>query len=156
MDSSRLLNNKKQESSELGDIYSQRRRSEIMSRVRGHGNRRTELRIVELFRQYGIRGWRRNARITGQPDFVFPSRRVAIFVDGCFWHCCSKHGSMPATNRDFWMHKLAQNKLRDRRTNRSLRSDGWRVLRIWQHELTKRNERPLVRRLRTALFGRSD
>lgn len=137
----------------MSDIYTPRQRSSLMSRVRGRGNRKTELRIIELFRDYCITGWRRNVRLPGKPDFVFRDRRVVIFVDGCFWHCCSQHGSLPENNRNFWEHKLAQNKVRDRMINKSLRSSGWRVLRIWQHELTKRNERALIRRLRSALAG---
>ena len=122
-----------------------------MSRVRGRGNQKTELRVVELFRSYGITGWRRNAAVDGRPDFVFPSKRVAVFVDGCFWHGCLKHGAIPSNNRNFWKQKLAQNKVRDLMTNKLLRSCGWRVIRIWQHELARRNEHAVIRRVRAAL-----
>jgi len=135
----------------MADIYSAQKRSNIMSRVRARGNRKTELRLVELFRTHKVRGWRRNVAIAGKPDFIFPERKLALFVDGCFWHGCSKHGSMPNNNRSFWKRKLTRNKVRDRITNRSLRSIGWRVLRIWQHDLGKRNEKAVIRRIQAVL-----
>jgi DNA mismatch endonuclease (patch repair protein) len=135
----------------VADIYTPEERSRIMSRVRASRNRSTELRAMEVFRTANIKGWRRNSRLPGKPDFIFRDKRLVIFVDGCFWHGCSKHGSMPSNNRNFWKQKLTQNKLRDRLTNRSLRSRGWRVLRIWQHELGKRNERMVIQRIRSAL-----
>lgn len=122
-----------------------------MSRVRGRGNKKTELRLIELFRSEKICGWRRNSRLRGKPDFVFEDRKLAVFVDGCFWHGCSKHGTIPSNNHGFWKEKLTQNRIRDRVTDRSLRSLGWRVFRIWQHELSKRNERTVIRRIRAAL-----
>jgi DNA mismatch endonuclease (patch repair protein) len=137
----------------MADIFSKRRRSMLMSRVRGRGNKSTELRLIKLFRCNRIRGWRRGVRLTGKPDFVFPRSRVAIFVDGCFWHGCPAHGSTPRNNRSFWKHKLTQNAIRDRRTNRSLRSRGWRVMRIWQHELSRRNEQNIARRVQAAVTG---
>src|SRR5436190_20991772 len=70
----------------MPDVFTRTKRSEVMSRIRAHGNRDTELRLIALFRRYGITGWRRNARVFGKPDFVFPKQRVAVFVDGCFWH----------------------------------------------------------------------
>jgi DNA mismatch endonuclease (patch repair protein) len=82
---------------------------------------------------------------------VFSNSRVAIFVDGCFWHGCPKHGTMPNTNRDFWCAKLRRNKARDRAVNKALGACGWRVLRVWQHELCVANERRLIRRIRIAI-----
>ena len=75
--------------------------------------------------------------LPGRPDFVFPRQRLAVFVDGCFWHGCPKHSNMPANNRAFWMKKLTGNQTRDRLVTRTLRKNGWRVLRIWEHELKK-------------------
>ena len=137
--------------SSLADIYSRGKRALIMSRIRGRGNRRTELRLIQLFRAHAIFGWRRNVRMVGKPDFVFAKQRVVIFVDGCFWHGCPSHSSIPIANRRFWQEKLEQNRVRDRHVNHLLRSLGWRVLRIWQHELLRRNERPLIRRIRSVL-----
>ena len=136
-----------------------------MSRIRSRGNARTELALVRVFRAHGITGWRRqlklrvgelrvesrkparpaghlasqpstlNARLAVRPDFVFHRQRLAVFVDGCFWHGCPQHGTRPKGNAAFWRRKFAANIARDRRVNRALRRAGWRVLRIWEHEL---------------------
>ncbi|MGO8836541.1 MAG: very short patch repair endonuclease [Limisphaerales bacterium] len=82
-----------------------------------------------------------------RPDFVFLKSRTAIFVDGCFWHGCPKHATRPVNNRAFWRRKLAGNKVRDRLVTRTLRALGWRVVRIWEHELAKRNKAQLLRRI---------
>jgi DNA mismatch endonuclease Vsr len=87
----------------------------------------------------------------GHPDFVFPRRRLAVFVDGCFWHACPRHGTHPQNNRDFWREKIARNVARDRLVARTLRGKGWHVLRIWQHELRRKNEIRCVTRLHVAL-----
>jgi DNA mismatch endonuclease, patch repair protein len=118
-----------------------------MSRIRGTGNRATELKLISFFRQYSITGWRRHQALPGRPDFVFPKKHVAIFVDGCFWHCCPKHWSLPVTNRLFWQRKLERNKSRDKAVNLDLRKRGWQVLRIWQHELKQKNEAILLARI---------
>jgi DNA mismatch endonuclease (patch repair protein) len=85
----------------------------------------------------------------GRPDFVFREERLAVFVDGCFWHCCPKCGNMPASNREFWRTKLGKNKLRDRHVTRTLRTEGWKVLRIWEHELSAPDR--VVKRLEALL-----
>lgn len=121
----------------MRDVFSKTKRSEIMSRIRSRGNQATEVALVRLFRADGITGWRRNRPVFGRPDFVFTQVRLAVFVDGCFWHSCPKHATFPSTRKDFWSRKLARNKARDRLVTRELRRRGWRVLRIWQHELKK-------------------
>ena len=91
-----------------------------------------------------------------RPDFVFRSVRLALFVDGCFWHGCPKHGTKPKGNAAFWRNKFARNKQRDARVTRTLRSANWRVLRIWEHDLHRaakdtRNEARWLRRIQRAL-----
>lgn len=137
----------------MADVFSRKKRSEIMSLVKGQGNRATEGKLLALLRQNRISGWRRNFRLLGRPDFAFPLDKALIFVDGCFWHECPLHGQIPASNREFWEKKLTKNKARDRLVNRTLKSKGWRVLRIWQHEL-KSPERVAKRVLR--VLGRHD
>jgi DNA mismatch endonuclease (patch repair protein) len=112
----------------------------VMSKIRGRGNKDTELALMKLFRQHGITGWRRHQKVFGKPDFIFKQVRLALFVDGCFWHGCPKHCKIPAGNRAFWKKKFAANKARDGRVNRELRKLGWRVVRIWEHDLAKRGE----------------
>ena len=86
-----------------------------------------------------------------KPDFVFKHARLAVFVDGCFWHGCPKHATQPANNRAFWRRKLAGNQQRDQLVNRSLRKAGWQVLRIWECDLARRSG-VCLRRIRRA-FG---
>jgi len=128
-------------------------RSELMSRVRSTGNKDTELKLVALFRQHGITGWRRNCKAFGKPDFVFHAERVAIFVDGCFWHGCPLHGRMPKSNKKYWHEKILRNKRRDRKVSRTLRNEGWHVIRIWEHALSKKLENTTLRRI-TRMLGR--
>jgi DNA mismatch endonuclease (patch repair protein) len=135
----------------MGDIYSKAKRSEVMSQIRGRGNKDTELALAKLLRRHGITGWRRNQQVFGKPDFIFRKARLAVFVDGCFWHGCPKHATKPKNNRAFWRRKLAGNKTRDRAVDRVLRREGWRVVRIWEHELAKKTELRLLRRLRRSL-----
>jgi len=122
-----------------------------MARVRGKGNKATELALVSLFRRHRIKGWRRHIRLFGNPDFVFLKKKVAVFVDGCFWHGCPIHASRPTSNRIFWEQKLARNRSRDRLVRRTLAKHGWHVLRIWQHALIRKNEMRCVIRIRQAL-----
>lgn len=134
----------------VADIFTKAKRSDVMSRIRGSGNKDTELKLMAVFRLHRVTGWRRKAPVFGKPDFVFPSRKLAVFVDGCFWHGCPIHATQPKTNAEFWQTKIARNQARDRLVTRTLRAQGWRVLRVWQHELKRKNERRLLARLRRA------
>lgn len=99
---------------------------------------------------------------TVRPDFLFPKRKLAVFVDGCFWHACPKHATKPKNNAAFWRKKLAANQARDRKVNRMLRRAGWCIVRIWECDLAKRPgvclhriQRALERR-RSAFRSRSE
>jgi DNA mismatch endonuclease (patch repair protein) len=127
-------------------------RSKLMSRIRSKGNKKTELRLIKIFKIHCIKGWRRGSRLSGKPDFIFPKQKVIVFVDGCYWHGCPKHFRRPSTNTKFWDTKIARNKERDREVNRALRKAGWRVLRIWEHALTRKQEVRTVRRILKALI----
>jgi DNA mismatch endonuclease (patch repair protein) len=122
-----------------------------MTRIRGSGNKDTELRLIALFRAHGITGWRRKARVFGKPDFVFRPARVAVFVDGCFWHGCPRHATKPATRAEWWAAKLARNAERDRAVTRVLRAAGWTVLRVWECALTRRHSARTMARIARAL-----
>lgn len=87
-----------------------------------------------------------------RPDFVFRKLRLAVFVDGCFWHGCPLHGAHPKNNEEFWKKKLDANHKRDLKVTRTLRQNNWRVLRIWEHELTPKNRKRLISRLRKYFF----
>lgn len=117
------------------DTFSPVERSRIMAKVKSKGNRSTESAVVDLFRAAQLSGWRRHFPLDGHPDFIFPKKRIALFVDGCFWHGCPKHGRIPSTNRSYWTDKISANKKRDIRVRRLLRADGWVVLRLWEHDI---------------------
>lgn len=121
-----------------------------MAAVRSRGNKATEVFLAKFFRAHGLKGWRRHAAIPGRPDFVFSREKVAIFVDGCFWHGCAKHCRMPASNQEYWLAKIARNKKRDRRVRIELRASGWTALRIWEHELKGSQDR-LLKKVMAAL-----
>jgi DNA mismatch endonuclease, patch repair protein len=135
----------------MADVFTKAKRSAVMGRIRSSGNKDTELKLIALFRKHGIRGWRRNSSLIGKPDFIFPSSRLAIFVDGCFWHGCAKHSKPPKTNSDYWRQKLRRNRKRDREVARTLRSRGWIVIRLWEHDLSVRYEKRSLRRIISAL-----
>ncbi len=121
----------------------QAKRSEVMSRIKGRGNKATELRLIGIFKTHRITGWRRHWPLEGKPDFIFPKLKMAVFVDGC-----PLHATRPKSNSAFWETKLARNQARDRYVTRVLRAQGWKVLRIWEHEQAKENGKRLAARLR--------
>jgi len=121
----------------MADVFSKKKRSQVMAAIRSRGNMDTELKLASIFRAHRIKGWRRHQRLPGSPDFIFPRERLAVFVDGCFWHGCPKHGRNPDSNRGYWLPKLKRNKQRDLTVSRRLRKAGWRVLRLWAHALNK-------------------
>lgn len=136
----------------MADVFTKKKRSDIMSKVKGRGNAATELRLIRIFRENNIACWRRHVKLFGNPDFVFSKARLTIFIDGCFWHGCPLHATSPRTNYIFWKKKLEKNKARDKAVNCTLKSKGWRVLRIWQHEL--HNSKNIVKRICNYTTGR--
>jgi DNA mismatch endonuclease, patch repair protein len=123
----------------MPDVYNNIMRSAVMSKVRSKGNKSTELRLIDILHSQGIIGWRRNYPVKGHPDFVFPKRRIAIFVDGCFWHGHDCRNTRPKENSDFWSVKRERNIARDRAVTTAFQQRGWTVLRIWECELKKKN-----------------
>lgn len=111
------------------DHVSRAVRSRIMAAVRSRGNTTTEVPFGKLLWAAGLRGYRKHWPVAGRPDFAWPGKRVAVFVDGCFWHGC-KCKRLPRTNTRFWRDKIETNRRRDRRVARSLRRDGWVVIRV--------------------------
>jgi len=108
-----------------------------MAKVRSSGNASTELKALKLLRAHKITGWRRHLPLVGKPDFVFPAFRIAVFIDGCFWHGCPRCYRAPKSSRKYWSTKVERNKRRDKIVARSLRHSGWTVLRIRECELKK-------------------
>lgn len=116
-----------------------KQRSANMRAIKATSNATTEARLRALLIQKGIRGWKiRQSSLPGIPDFFFTVQRVAVFVDGCFWHGCPRCGHLPKSNRSYWRNKLARNKKRDTRIRTLLERSGIRVMRIWECDLRSR------------------
>lgn len=135
----------------MRDRLTRTQRSWNMSRIRGRDNKETEGVILSLLRRNGITGWRRHLKLLGRPDFAFIDKKVALFVDGCFWHGCPRHSNLPKSNRTFWKRKFITNKERDLFVSITLRSKGWKVVRIWEHELTHQTQQRVISRIKKAL-----
>jgi DNA mismatch endonuclease (patch repair protein) len=135
----------------VADVYDKKKRSVIMRNIKGKGNKSTELTLVGIFRERGIRGWRRGYPVKGHPDFVFIKERIAIFTDGCFWHGHDCRNTRPADNKAFWSKKIRSNIKRDNAVTKLFESRGWTVLRIWECELKKKNHDLLINKLNRAL-----
>ena len=116
-----------------------------MGRVRSTGNKSTECKFIEILKRKHLTGWRRRYQVFGKPDITFPDSKVAIFIDGCFWHDCPKHGQVPESNRDFWVKKINATKKRDKLVNKTIKNKEWKVLRIWECQL--KDERILNRKI---------
>lgn len=116
-----------------GDIH----RSRMLAAVRSKGNRSTEARMRMLIRATRLHGWRRHLPLPGRPDFAWPGKNVALFVDGCFWHGCPDCYIAPRNNADFWSKKVVENRRRDRRVASQLRRQGWSVVRVWECKIDR-------------------
>jgi DNA mismatch endonuclease (patch repair protein) len=120
---------------QIMDRVSRSIRSQVMSSVRSTGTRLEDQLADILQRICRIKFERNPTDIEGRPDFVARRRKIAIFVDSCFWHGCRWHCRMPASNRSYWTSKIARNRARDKIVNVVLRRAGWTVIRIWEHAL---------------------
>jgi len=126
----------------LTDVLTPDQRKLNMSRVRGK-NTGPEIKIRKLLWSRGIRGYRIHHNLHGKPDIVFTKKRVAIFIDGCFWHKCPVCFQEPETRKEFWMKKIQSNIDRDAKVDEQLKNNGWTVIRIWEHEIRKEPEKAI-------------
>jgi len=123
-----------------------------MSRIKGK-NTGPELALRKSLWKRGLR-YRLHYQVPGRPDVAFPGKRVAVFVDGCFWHGCPAHGVSPKSNAEFWKLKIRGNIERDQRVTSELENKGWRVLRFWEHEVNDELSN-VVSKIETALNATS-
>lgn len=135
----------------MPDSFSRETRSRIMRAVKSRGNKSTEIKLARIFRKKGMKGWRRNYKIDGSPDFVFPRQKIAVFADGCFWHGHNCRNVTPKDNSLYWENKIRRNKKRDREVSNSLTQKGWRVFRVFECKIRKeRLPEKLIEALRQA------
>ncbi len=120
----------------MSDNLSPENRRKTMQAVKSKGTR-LERRLWAMLAGLRLRGWRKNANdVVGKPDVVFPDQRVAIFIDGCFWHGCPYcNRKLPITNREYWEGKIKRNIELARLYDEQLQQEGWVVIRIWEHEM---------------------
>lgn len=125
------------------------KRSVIMSKIRGK-NSQMEILARKALSEKGLRYRKNVSYLLGKPDVAFISKKVVVFWDSCFWHGCKRHGSIPLTNRSFWIKKIAKNKERDKVVNNGYKKMGWKVLRCWEHELES-NQKKVVEKIIASL-----
>jgi len=129
----------------MTDCYPKEVRSKVMSRIRSK-NTKPEVLLRKTLWNLGFRGYRiHNKDLPGKPDIVFKKKKIAIFIDGCFWHKCPLDFQEPKTNTEYWMKKIQANVDRDKKVNEQLRNDGWVVVRIWEHSMRKEPEKTVKR-----------
>lgn len=134
----------------MTDILTKKQRSYNMTRIKSK-NTGPELALRKMLSQNKISGYRLHYKIFGKPDLVFPRKKLAVFIDGCFWHKCPFCFVKPASRLKFWEKKIKNNVERDKQVNKSLKKNGWKILRIWEHELRKNPEmiyKKIVRKLK--------
>ena len=118
----------------MTDIFSKKKRSEIMSKVRSKDSR-IEIEFRKKLWKAGFRYRKNSTKYFGKPDIVLPKYKTVFFIDSCFWHGCKKHGSMPKTRKNFWETKIERNKQRDKEVNKYYKKSDWKIFRIWEHDL---------------------
>ena len=118
-----------------------------MKAVKSKNSKTMELKMIQIFKELKISGWRRTYLLVGKPDFVFPKKRIVVFVDGCFWHGHDCRNVTPKENSDFWDKKRDYNRAHDKEVTKTLIAKGWNVIRIWECELKKKNRENLYRKL---------
>ena len=123
----------KRRDADMADNLTTTQRQACMKKIRSR-NTKPELQLRTALWALGHR-YRIRSTLEGKPDIIFPRYRLAIFVDGCFWHGCPIHATKPKSNADYWLPKLERNRARDLGVTAKLASEGWRVHRVWEHEI---------------------
>lgn len=123
----------------MTDVLTPEQRKKNMSAIKGK-NTKPEIKIRKLLWENGIRGYRIHYDLPGKPDITFTKYKIAIFIDGCYWHKCPECFREPKTNTEFWMKKINGNVERDQKITKELEDSGWTVLRFWEHEVRKDTE----------------
>ena len=118
----------------MTDTVSKKKRSEIMSKIKSKDTK-IEIEFRKAIWKAGFR-YRKNPKgYFGKPDLVLKKYKTVIFIDSCFWHGCKKHCRLPSTRKSYWIPKIERNKQRDKEVNRHYKKEGWKVVRVWEHDL---------------------
>ena len=132
----------------MSDIFDKSKRSEIMKKVRSKNNKSTELKLIQIFKENNIHGWRRNYKVKVHSDFVFLNKMIAIFVDGCFWHGHNFRNTKPKENQEYWDKKRERNMKHDKEITEYFENRGWTVIRIRECELKNINRQIVYEKLK--------
>lgn len=128
----------------MADIFSKSKRSEIMSKIKGQ-NTKVELLVFRELRKRGIYFQRHYTRASGRPDIALPRKKIAVFIDGDFWHGYNYAKTKNRLPKVYWRAKIEANMARDIKNRRKLRRMGWKVLRVWEHETLKNPDRTIIK-----------
>jgi DNA mismatch endonuclease (patch repair protein) len=108
-------------------------------------NTKIEIKVRSVLHKKGFRFRKNVNEIIGKPDIVLPKYNIVIFIDSCFWHCCPYHGNIPTSNKSYWIPKLRRNKERAKEVNSKLKNEGWKVIRIWEHQINSNFNKTITR-----------
>lgn len=123
----------------MTDTVPKKKRSEIMSHIKNKDSK-IEILLRKRLWMEGVRYRKNSNKYFGKPDIVIQKYRVVIFVDSCFWHGCKKHCRIPSIHKKYWVNKIYRNKARDKEVNKHYKKMGWKILRIWEHDIEKKIE----------------
>lgn len=128
----------------MTDTVSKQKRSEIMSKIRSKDSK-IEIDFRKAIWRAGFRYRKNPTKYFGKPDLVLRKHKAVIFVDSCFWHGCKRHCRLPATNKKYWVDKIERNKERGKEVNRHYKKIGWKIIRVWEHEIEKNLDKTINR-----------
>jgi len=115
-----------------------------MSRIKSRDSKIETLFRKELWKR-GFRYRKNSGQYFGKPDIVLKQHKTVIFIDSCFWHGCKKHCRIPTARKTYWMNKIERNKTRDKVVSKHYKNQGWKIIRVWEHDLPRRMEKIIAR-----------
>jgi len=135
----------------MADTVSKRKRSEIMGAVKSKDTK-MEIAFRKAIWRKGLRYSKSSSRYFGKPDIVLKKYKTAIFLDSCFWHGCKKHCRIPIVRKKYWTEKIKRNKQQDKEVNGYYKKVGWKIIRVWEHDIT-RNPEKIIKSISDILYG---
>lgn len=123
----------------MSDIFTKKKRSEIMSRIKNK-NSGIEKQFADILRKFSIKYRTHPLKLFGKPDFILIEQKIPIFIDSCFWHGCGYHCKLPESNKNFWREKIRNNRIRDKKIRQEYGNNDKKIIRVWEHELKNNNK----------------